>query len=170
MTVTGKAQHACGQCGSKTSSRGIYCSNACRQKAYRRRNGQGRQIVTSAVVGKNHHLVAKVSRLYLRPGMVVADVTYGKGGFWKSTDTTIYDFRPSDITTGTDFRDLPYLDESLDVLVLDPPYHINPKGRTSIPDLLNSYNLHLREEPVLDLYRVGLREAQRVSRAMGWPG
>ena len=113
--------------------KGYLLFEPCRQKAYRRRNGQGRQIVTSAVVGKNHHLVAKVSRLYLRPGMVVADVTYGKGGFWKSTDTTIYDFRPSDITTGTDFRDLPYLDESSLCVGAGPALSHQSKGRTEHP-------------------------------------
>ncbi|HYB20862.1 MAG TPA: hypothetical protein VEH09_08025 [Thermodesulfobacteriota bacterium] len=89
--------------------------------------------VVTSVVGENSDLIAAVASLYLRDGMVVADVTYGKGVFWKKVDTSRFDFRSSDITiitrkTNYDFRSLPYAKGKIDVLVFDPPY-IHTPGR-----------------------------------------
>jgi len=49
-------------------------------------------------------------------------VTFGKGIFWKHVPRDHYRLLPSDITTGVDCRNLPYADESIDCVVLDPPY------------------------------------------------
>jgi hypothetical protein len=53
---------------------------------------------------------------------VVADVTYGKGIFWKNVPPGKYDVRATDIQTGVNCHDLPYADEAVDCVVLDPPY------------------------------------------------
>jgi tRNA G10 N-methylase Trm11 len=112
-------------------------------------------------------MFADALRLYAAPGEVIADVTYGKGNFWKGIDASIYDFRPTDIATGTDFRSLPYDDASIDVVVLDPPYVYNPKG-TVKASLADSYNVNESQASipniaaVVKLYEDGMTEAERV--------
>jgi len=56
----------------------------------------------SVVHGNNDELFHRVSRLYLKDGCRIADVTYGKGVFWKKIDTGQYDFWPSDLITCPD--------------------------------------------------------------------
>ena len=50
------------------------------------------------------------------------DVTYGKGVFWKQVAADDYRVLGTDIQSGVDCTELPYDDQSLDALVLDPPY------------------------------------------------
>jgi hypothetical protein len=132
--------------------------------------------ILSALQGSNADLIVQVASLYLNPGMVVADVTYGTGAFWKQVDTEQYDFRPSDIATGVDLKHLPYGDDEIDVLVLDPPYMYNPKGTVkeslSVGYRLNeSLELQLDDlrttDDVLNLYYQGIKEAYRVIRRGG---
>lgn len=79
-------------------------------------------LVLSSYVGDNADIFRSILGLHVPDGSVIADVTYGKGAFWKSVDLTRYTLNATDLKTGTDFRDLPYEDGSIDVLVLDPPY------------------------------------------------
>ncbi len=94
-------------------------------------------VVTSAHVGDNAKLFARILALHVPPGSRVADVTFGKGVFWKLVDDDAYEVHASDIelkpavvgarpsflyADGIDCRALPYEDESFDCLVLDPPY------------------------------------------------
>lgn len=123
----------------------------------------------------NEEMFARVLDLYARPGMTVADVTYGKGTFWKLADTSAYDFLPTDITTdGVDARALPYDDGSLDMLVFDPPYRYverkTQNGHTHEQYQLESLRFEQRPgiDGVLDLYRDGIKEAGRVVRHGGF--
>lgn len=52
----------------------------------------------------------------------IADVTYGKGVFWRNVHKEDYDVLPTDIATGVDCRALPYGAATLDAVVFDPPY------------------------------------------------
>lgn len=52
----------------------------------------------------------------------MADVTYGKGVFWRDVPEGHYKLLPTDIQSGVDCRCLPYASESIDCVVLDPPY------------------------------------------------
>ncbi len=79
-------------------------------------------LIFSAHVGNNADVFPHILQLHVEEGAAIADVTYGKGVFWRKVDTSKYDFRPSDIATGIDCRDLPYESGSLDAVVLDPPY------------------------------------------------
>jgi hypothetical protein len=133
-----------------------------------------------AVVGHNSHLIAEVASLYLRPGMVVCDVSFGKGTFWQKVDTTKFDFRPSDLcpegpARRLDFRKLPYADGTVDVAVLDPPYTHHPESlrrggpyREAVAARYRSHTTagHTHAD-IITLYRQGMAEACRVLRPHG---
>lgn len=78
-------------------------------------------LVFSSQVGTNAEMFPDILALYVEHGASIADVTYGKGVFWKNVDTSMYDLHATDITTGVDCRSLPYVDGSMDCVVLDPP-------------------------------------------------
>ncbi|MEW6211647.1 MAG: DNA methyltransferase [Acidobacteriota bacterium] len=79
-------------------------------------------VVMSARVGNNADVFPDILSLHVTEGATIADVTYGKGVFWKNVPAHRYKILPSDIVTGTDCRRLPYREASLDCVVLDPPY------------------------------------------------
>ena len=79
-------------------------------------------IILSAHVAGNAEVFHQVLDLHVPPGAVIADVTFGKGVFWKAVPKDRYILHASDLQTGVDCRALPYSDESYDCLVLDPPY------------------------------------------------
>lgn len=79
-------------------------------------------LIFSAYVQNNEEIFPKILQLYVPEGSNIADVTYGKGVFWKRVDLGKYHLFPSDIKTGVDCRRLPYDDESMDCIVIDPPY------------------------------------------------
>jgi len=79
-------------------------------------------LVLSAYTGTNADIFPHVLDLHVPPGAVVADVTYGKGVFWRNVERGRYMVKATDISDGVDCRDLPYEAASLDCVVLDPPY------------------------------------------------
>ncbi len=79
-------------------------------------------LVVSACVGTNDEVFPKILELHVPEKALVADVTYGKGVFWKRVPRGKYNLIASDIATGVDCRNLPYRSESIDCVVLDPPY------------------------------------------------
>ncbi|KTG07984.1 hypothetical protein AUR64_01770 [Haloprofundus marisrubri] len=86
-------------------------------------------LILSAHRADNDAVFPKVLDLHVETGAKVADVTYGKGVFWKNVPDTAFDLHGTDLDpekspTGesVDCRDLPYDDNSFDVVVLDPPY------------------------------------------------
>jgi hypothetical protein len=135
-------------------------------------NGVHSEPVLSAVRGTNADLFAEVAKLWMTPDDVIADVTAGERVFWRNVDPELTRFAYfSDLgdEDGTDYdcRDLPYETESLDVVVLDPPYqpiHENKwKGGTR-----GYYKLTIDTmQDVLDLYDAAIVEAARVLRSGG---
>ena len=114
----------------------------------------------------------------------LADVTYGKGVFWRKIHTEKYDFHPSDIADGTDCRNLPYGDESFDCIVFDPPYmegffrnENSIKAGAGTHDAFRDHYSNGHEAPknggrkwhaaVVEFYEEGGREALRVLRDSG---
>ena len=79
-------------------------------------------LILSAHVGQIARVFADILRLHVPHGSKIADVTYGKGAFWKEVDPTRYTLLGSDLKTGVDCRKLPYKTGSIDSVVLDPPY------------------------------------------------
>lgn len=79
-------------------------------------------LVMSAYMEGNAEIFPKILELHVPEGSLVADVTWGNGVFWQNVPPETYEILPSDIATGTDCRNLPYEDDFLDCVVLDPPY------------------------------------------------
>jgi hypothetical protein len=118
-------------------------------------------------------MMADVARLYIRDGAIVADVTYGRGMFWTKTDHRRFTLLSSDLMTRAqvraDFRRLPYPDESVDVVVLDPPYVHNGHPRMMFNNRYNgaATTAGTSVSDIIELYAAGLREARRVLRRRG---
>ena len=80
-------------------------------------------LVFTSYAGDNAEIFPKILHLHVPKGSVVADVTYGKGVFWKRIPDGDYTLKATDLkSSGTDCRHLPYENESVDAVVLDPPY------------------------------------------------
>lgn len=141
-------------------------------------------LVVSAHVGSNADVFPEVLELHVSRGSRVADVTYGKGVFWRNIAPEDYQMFPSDIADGVDCRNLPYEDSSFDAVVFDPPYmegffrngNSEKAGAGTHGAFRNHYS-NGDEVPVsgggkwhaavLDLYFDGGREARRVLRDKG---
>ena len=120
------------------------------------------------MVGNNADLFPKILKLYVPKGSVVADVTYGKGGFWKKIHNGNYILKASDIKMGINLSNLPYQDSTIDSLVIDPPYaHSSPTGMK--PSITNQYNLNSisGRNAIRRLYIEGCKEAYRVLKDNG---
>jgi hypothetical protein len=130
-----------------------------------------KDFVFSSITGDNSVLISQVAKLYLKPGDVVADVTYGKGIFWKKIDVDQFEFHSSDLLTCEnkyDFRKLPYPKGVFDIMVLDPPYSHHP-GKMMVNDNYKNAettkNMYHRD--IIKLYRDGMAEAKRVLKNPG---
>lgn len=142
-------------------------------------------VVLSSAVGDNAPVFRDILRLFVAKGSTVADVTWGKGAFWRLVPDGLYDVKASDIQTGIDCRNLPYENGSLDALVLDPPYmeglfrkdtgHMAGSGsHSAFRERYSDSKATLHEEgapkwhdAVLDLYFKAGIEALRVLRNYG---
>jgi hypothetical protein len=119
------------------------------------------------VEGTNSELIKIVSDFYIKDKEVVADVTYGKGVFWRKVDVTRFTFLKSDLITvepPIDFRDLPYKNESINHFIFDPPYMHTP-GKPMVDERYKNsattskmYHSDIMEE----LYFKGMAEGHRV--------
>jgi hypothetical protein len=142
-------------------------------------------LVVSAYHGTNDQVFPEIMRLYAAPGARVADVTYGRGVFWRSIQPDRYQLVASDLKAdalpagcagGIDACALPYADASFDVIVFDPPYMHSPGGTAHNGHqnferfYANNADAPGSDEPappkyheaVLDLYFRASREAWRV--------
>lgn len=135
------------------------------------------ELVFSATQGTNADLFPYVLSLYIAPGSTVADVTFGNGVFWKKVPQGVYKLMASDLRTGTDCRNLPYEDNSLDAVVFDPPYMHTP-GFGAHANHQNYEDYYRNNatlgpegtkyhEAVLHLYFQAAREAWRVLKKGG---
>lgn len=80
------------------------------------------EVVFSSHQSSNAEVFPQVLKLHVPEGAKIADVTFGKGVFWRNVDLSKYELLATDLADGVDCRALPYEDASLDALVLDPPY------------------------------------------------
>jgi len=79
-------------------------------------------LIMSAYVDGNENVFPHILDLHVPKGARIADVTWGRGVFWKNVPKDDYEIIGTDIAMGVDCRNLPYEPESLDCVVLDPPY------------------------------------------------
>ncbi len=142
------------------------------------RNGDAtNNLVFSASADGNDRVFPRILGLYVSSGSVIADVTYGKGVFWRYVPRDRYELLATDIQDGVDCRELPYKDGKIDCVVLDPPYMHTPGGTAH--KVHTPFEEHYRNnasgnrteskyhEAILDLYRDAGREAYRVLRDRG---
>jgi len=139
-------------------------------------------LIVSAHVETNAEVFPKVLQLHVPEGATVADVTYGKGVFWKNVPRNRYNLKATDIARGVDCRDLPYESESIDCVVLDPPYmegfYRKSASQKAGSGTYSSFREHYssgNEKPqgakwqdaVLEFYIQAGREAYRVLKEKG---
>ena len=146
--------------------------------------------------GTNADLLVDVARLYIPDGALVADVTWGKGIFWQKTDTTRFTLLGSEVDVQriqeavgvhepqwalfadqsrrflvADCTHLPYQHQSLDVVVIDPPYMHRPHLRET--KVMTQYNnVHTthgmsHQQILRELYCPAIPEAARVLKGGG---
>lgn len=134
------------------------------------------ELILSSHTAANDAVFPKILDLYVKRGSTVADVTYGKGVFWRRVPPGVYTVLPTDILTGTDCRELPYTEGSIDCVVLDPPYMHSPGGTAHLGHSPfesyyrnNQANGHRGKyhEAVVGLYEDAGIEAFRVLRDWG---
>lgn len=140
------------------------------------------ELICTAHVGTNEELFPLILDLHVPPGSTVADVTYGKGIFWKNVPKDKYRLLATDIENGVDCRNLPYENGTIDCVVLDPPYmeglyrrserHMAGAGTYAAFRSTYSNGEPTLEGPkyhdaVLDLYFKAGKEAHRVLRKNG---
>jgi tRNA G10 N-methylase Trm11 len=91
---------------SKRTQRGISTSN----------------LILTAYIDGNAEVFPKILELHVAKSSLVADVTWGNGVFWQKVPKENYELLATDISMGVDCRNLPYDNNFLDCVVLDPPY------------------------------------------------
>ena len=132
-------------------------------------------LVVSAYVGTNDEVFPEILKLFVARGSKVADVTWGRGVFWKKVPQSAYQLLATDLRDGIDARKLPYKDGEIDCVVFDPPYMHTPGGTAHVNH--QNYEGYYRNnvassekkyhEAVLDLYFTAADEAKRVLRPDG---
>jgi len=140
------------------------------------RNGEGQRVLVSkdlfhsptvtGRVGTNADLFPSILKMYVKDGATVADVTYGRGVFWRNVEKDKYQLKATDLQDGVNFCALPYDAASIDALILDPPYM---HGGATIKDSINQCykNQNTSHESVVRLYAGGILEAARVLKKKG---
>ena len=131
----------------------------------------------SAYSARNEAVFPKILDLYVAPGSVVADVTFGKGVFWRRVPPDRYHLLATDLTEGVDCRRLPYSEGEMTAWFSTLPTCTPPEGRrTSTQQPYEDYyrnngtgntTASKYHEAVLDLYVEAGREAYRVLRDRG---
>lgn len=139
-------------------------------------------LIFSTYVGSNANVFSKILDLHVKLGAKIADVTYGKGAFWRNVITSKYQLVATDLTKGVDCRKLPFKDSSFDVVVFDPPYmegffrdkqesKAGAGSHKSFQDQYTSgdetYKQRKWQDAVLELYEEGGKEALRVLGSNG---
>lgn len=135
------------------------------------------KLVFSAQQGTNDEIFPSILELYVPAGSKIADITYGRGVFWRNVPKGQYRLMATDINSGVDCRALPYEDGSVDCIVFDPPYMHTPGGTAHVrhQNYENYYGNNVAangsekkyHEAVLDLYFKTADEAKRVLKSEG---
>jgi hypothetical protein len=123
--------------------------------------------VETVIEGSNGVLIAAVARLgYLGgPTWQVLDVTYGRGSFWTR-------HRPANLVIGEgDFRLRPEANDSVEIVVYDPPYiSTGSRATSSVDELYDRFGLGELKgwRAIRQLIDDGLAECARVLAPRGY--
>jgi hypothetical protein len=149
------------------------------RKKVKRKSPKGvatNELIHSCYQGTNDEVFANILTLYVPKNSIVADVTYGKGVFWRSVAVDQYELLRTDLGIRTDCRNLPYKDGLIDCVVFDPPYmHTATTAHVGHQRFEENYRNNATQngsskkyhEAVLDLYFNAATEAYRVLKENG---
>ena len=111
-------------------------------------------------------MIEEVARLYAKGDPKIADLTWGKGVFWrKCPQLRVFG---SDLITQPkrphNFTNLPYRDATFDIAVLDPPYIHSPGAHQTDHRYQNAATTKgmLWKDLRQQLFVPGMREAMRI--------
>lgn len=150
-----------------------YCSEKCKKRNKRQREKGTKNVPFSGSIPSvisartNGVLIAEVARLgYLGgPNDTVLDVTYGRGLFWTR-------YRPAWLIQGEgDFRDRPEVDDSVAVVVFDPPYiSTGSRATSTVDEFYDRFGLGELKgwRAIRKLINAGLVECARVLKPGGY--
>jgi hypothetical protein len=154
-------------------------------------------LIHTAYKCSNDIVFPYILKLYVPEGSRIADVTYGKGVFWKNVDKSKYNLFASDLKNGklpkkckagVDSRRLPYKDCTFEAIVFDPPYmHTGGTVHIGHQNFEEYYSNNAEQDPaivreiweetngrppkyheaIVDLYCRSAKEAWRVLRENG---
>jgi len=118
----------------------------------------------------NAALIADVHRLgYILNTDRVLDPTYGRGLWWSEYRPPLLEW--SDIATGVDFRFLPHVANTFDVVAYDPPYVcVGGRETTTLVDYFERYGMAdapYTPKVLQTLMNAGLAECARVVKPGG---
>ena len=147
-------------------------------KAKRVQGGEATtDLILSAHVAGNAEVFPMLLALHVPEGSTVADVTHGKGVFWRNVPKDLYRLLATDIQDGVDCRSLPYEDASIDALVIDPPYMEGAMRGTAYSEGQQQFGDYYGLQrcggagkyhaAILNLYLDGCAEADRVLKPGG---
>jgi len=176
-TPTAKSRPTTGQQPAGQSAEIVAFPSRSRKSNRKAPDGQStNDLVFTAYQDTNDEVFRQVLSLYAFEGATIADVTFGRGIFWKKIDRKKYDLLATDLSSGVDSRQLPYGDDTIDVIVFDPPYMHTP-GEGAHHNHQNYEQYYKNNaasssgakyhEAVLELYFDSAREAFRV---LHWNG
>lgn len=128
--------------------------------------------VYTSMKGDNSELIAAASSLHMKDGEKVADITFGKGIFWKKVNTARFIFYKSDKMTVPghpyDFTKLPYVNAIFNHVVFDPPYVHNPGKLYCNGTYQNAETTKaFYHKDIIQLYRYGMKEGHRCLKPNG---
>lgn len=127
--------------------------------------------IFSVIKGDNSDLIKAAATLYANGDPKIADLTYGKGVFWRKTpylrvfgsDIKTFPKRPHNFTC------LPYRNQTFDIAVLDPPYIHSPGQHMTDHRYQNAATTKgmLWADIRQELYIPGMLEAKRIVKERG---
>ena len=112
----------------------------------------------------NPEAFAEIMRLYCPPPAYVLDVTYDRGVFWQNIDEATYHLERN--VKKYDFAEVPFNDQTFDVVVFDPPYRMSGT-LTDHPTTQRYGNENQNYKRVPLYYENAVREAHRVLKMGG---
>lgn len=126
--------------------------------------------IITVITGDNSDLISEVARLYATKEMRIADLTYGKGVFWRKTPHL--NVLGSDVMTVPDrpydLRKTPYPENSFDIVVIDPPYIHSPGKHPTNDRYQNAETTKgFLHKDIRQLYFDGMTEAKRIVKPTG---